>query len=69
MAEELGGLDEPVAVGQDLGEAVDDAVPERRIADRLLQGGAEVVDGGGGFGEERGAAELVEDGGCLLYPS
>ncbi|GHA93096.1 hypothetical protein ACIQRS_22320 [Streptomyces termitum] len=52
LAEEFGGLDEAVAVGEDLGEAVDDAGAQGRVGGGLLKGGAQVVDGGGGFGEQ-----------------
>lgn len=50
--EGLGGLGQPVGVGEDLGEAVDDAVAQGRVGDGLLEGGAQVVDGGGGLGEQ-----------------
>ncbi len=50
--EGLGGLGEAVAVGEDLGEAVDDVLPQARVADRLFEGGPQVVDGGRRFGEQ-----------------
>lgn len=62
----VAGLAEAVAVGEDLGEAVDDALAQGGVGDGLLEGRAQMVDGGSGFGEQGGAAEFVQDGGPVL---
>lgn len=64
--ERLGGLGEPVAVGEDLGEPVDDVVAQLRVGDGFFEGCPEVVDGGRRFGEQGGTAQFVEDRGPLL---